>query len=39
MKKLIALAVVLLSSSFCAQKGEKVEKIMEDGVEVVINHN
>ena len=38
MKKLIALAIVLFFSSFCAQKGEKVEKIMEDGVEVVINH-
>jgi len=38
MKKLIIIAIVLLFSSFCAQKGEKVEKIMEDGVEVVINH-
>ena len=38
MKKLIIIAIVLLFSSFCAQKGEKVEKIMEDGVEVVLNH-
>jgi outer membrane protein assembly factor BamB len=38
MKKLIALTIVLFFSSFCTQKGEKVEKIIEDGVEVVINH-
>jgi len=38
MKKLIIIAIVLLFSSFCAQKGEKVEKIMANGVEVVINH-
>jgi hypothetical protein len=37
MKKLIFLALILLLFLSCRQK-EKVEKIMEDGVEVVINH-
>jgi hypothetical protein len=38
MKKHITLILILLIFSNCAQKQEKVEKIMEDGVEVVLNH-
>lgn len=37
MKKLISLALILLLFFYCGQK-EKVEKITEDGVEVIINH-
>ena len=38
MKKLIYLILVLTLFLFCGTKQEKVEKIMEDGVEVVLNH-
>ncbi len=38
MKKSIYLALILSIFLCCAPKKEKVEKIMEDGVEVVINH-
>ena len=38
MKKLIHLILVLSFFFYCGPKQEKVEKIMEDGVEVVFNH-
>ena len=38
MKKLIYLVLILSLFFYCAPKQEKVEKIMEDGVEVIINH-
>jgi len=38
MKKLIYLISVLSLFLYCGTKQEKVEKIMEDGVEVVLNH-
>ena len=38
MKKLIHLVLILSIFLYCAPKQEKVEKIIEDGVEVVINH-
>ena len=37
MKKYLALVSALLFFLCCAPKGEKVEKVMEDGVEVVLN--
>ena len=37
MRKTTALISILILLCFCAPKGEKVEKIMEDGVEVVLN--
>ena len=38
MKKLLALFLVFLFFSYCVPERDKVEEIMEDGVEVVINH-
>lgn len=38
MKKLVFLIIILFSSFYCGPKQEEVERIMEDGVEVVINH-
>jgi hypothetical protein len=38
MKKLIFLFFVIAISIYCSPKSEQVEKFMEDGVEVVINH-
>jgi hypothetical protein len=38
MKKNISLLLALFSLSFCTQTQNKVEKIMEDGVEVIVNH-
>lgn len=38
MKKLLYLVSILLIFSCCGQRQQKVEKIMEDGVEVIVNH-
>jgi len=38
MKRNLSLLLALLSLSFCTQIQDKVEKIMEDGVEVIVNH-
>ena len=38
MKKSVFLAVILSLSIHCGPNQEKVEKVVEDGVEVVINH-
>ncbi len=38
MKKLINLILIFQIFSFCAPKQEKIEKIIEDGVEVIVNH-
>jgi hypothetical protein len=38
MKKLIYLISILLVFSCCGPKQQKIEKIMEDGVEVIVNH-
>jgi hypothetical protein len=38
MKKLIYLILILSLFLFCGPKQEKVERIMEDGVEIIINH-
>lgn len=38
MKKLIYLALILSLFFYCAPKHEKVDIIIEDGVEVVVNH-
>jgi hypothetical protein len=38
MKKVFLLILILLLLIFCAPKQDEVERIMEDGVEVVINH-
>jgi len=38
MKKNLSLLLALLSLSFCTQTQDKVEKNMEDGVEVIVNH-
>jgi len=38
MKKLVYIALILCIISSCGPKQEKVERIIEDGVEVVINH-
>ncbi|MGD9346538.1 MAG: 6-bladed beta-propeller [Candidatus Aminicenantes bacterium] len=38
MKKLLILALFLLLTFGCSPKEPKVEKIIEDGVEVVVNH-
>jgi len=38
MKKLISLLLIITLSIFCSPKSEQVEKLMEDGVEVIINH-
>ena len=38
MKEFIFLIIVLFLFSFCTSKYDKVEKHMEDGVEVVVNH-
>lgn len=38
MKKLVYLALILCLFSSCGQKQEEVEKHMEDGVEVIVNH-
>ena len=38
MKKLICLVFILSLFSYCGPKQDKVERIIEDGVEVVINH-
>jgi len=39
MKKIIYLALILTILLCCVPKQEKVEKIMEDGVEVIVNHS
>lgn len=38
MKKLIYLVLILFVFFYCGQKQDKVEKYMEDGVEVIVNH-
>ncbi len=38
MKKNLSLLLALLLLSFCVQTQDKVEKITEDGVEVILNH-
>jgi hypothetical protein len=38
MKKLVFLMIILSLSFCCGQKQDEVERIIEDGVEVVINH-
>lgn len=38
MKKLIYLVLILSIFLYCAPKQEKIERIIEDGVEVVVNH-
>ncbi len=38
MKKLIYLVVIISLFLYCFPKQEKIEKIIEDGVEVVLNH-
>ena len=38
MKKIIYFVFVLLMLSFCGKEPSKVKKIIEDGVEVIINH-
>jgi hypothetical protein len=38
MKKTIFLLLILLLFCFCAPNSEKVKKVIEDGVEVVLNH-
>jgi hypothetical protein len=38
MKKLVYLIIILSISFYCGPKEDEVERIMEDGVEVVINH-
>ena len=38
MKKLFYLVIVLFLSVYCGPKQEKVERMMEGGVEVVVNH-
>jgi len=39
MKKHITLILTLLIFSYCAPKQKKVERIIEDGVEVIVNHS
>ena len=39
MKKHITLILILLLFSCCAPTQEKVERIIEDGVEVIVNHS
>jgi hypothetical protein len=38
MKKLFHLIIILSLSIYCGPKQEEVERIMEDGVEVIVNH-
>ena len=38
MKKLINLILILFIFSYCAPKQKKVERTIEDGVEVIVNH-
>jgi len=38
MKKPVCLLIILSLSTFCSPKQDKIERITEDGVEVVINH-
>ena len=38
MKKYITFILILLIFSYCTPEQEKVERIIEDGVEVVVNH-
>jgi len=38
MKRLVFLIIILSLSFYCGPKQDEVERIMEDGVEVVINH-
>ena len=38
MKKQIFILLILVFSSFCGSKLDNVDRIIEDGVEVVINH-
>ena len=38
MKKLIYLVLVLSFFFYCGPKQNKVEKIMEDGIEIIVNH-
>ena len=37
-KLLILVSLILLFFCLCGPKQEKVEKIIEDGVEVIVNH-
>ncbi len=38
MKKLTNIILIIFVLSYCAPKQEKVERIIEDGVEVIVNH-
>jgi hypothetical protein len=38
MRKILLLVLLLMVTFGCSQKTQQVEKIMEDGVEVVVNH-
>jgi len=38
MKRIILLGIVLILCCYCVSKQNKVERIMEDGVEIVLNH-
>lgn len=38
MKRLIYLVLILSIFHYCAPKQEKVERVIEDGVEVIVNH-
>lgn len=38
MKKILFLLFIITLSIFCSPRSERVEKFMEDGVEVVLNH-
>jgi len=39
MKKIIYLALIIIVLLCCVHKQEKVERIIEDGVEVIVNHS
>ena len=38
MKKFVLLIIILFLSFYCGPKQDEVERIIEDGVEVVLNH-
>lgn len=38
MKKLVFILLISIFGSFCSSKQDNVDRIIEDGVEVVINH-
>jgi len=38
MKKLIYVCLALFLLLYCGPKQEKIEKYMEDGVDVIVNH-